>query len=1436
MGLGESPQHRIERLRRQRTTYPELNIADTRTINEVDRIRRSEGRPPTQLGAATEMAFAKPPIGLKSAPKSPLPDPDRSTSFFRLEEQQRFDEQQQISTRVRNVTGGLEGPQAALPIVGGIASITDRLTGAWIRGALQDRNPIRGAIRGFNEPNVYAQARNLPGINRLPEADFMPNPLSAIGLAEEGDRLGVRDIFAGVADAVFDIGGLAGIAKAPNLGQIWRVGDVDVGDAIRRAEGPLERSVPGAGQIRTATGAVGELPSFRPRLAGASLTPDELSDDATDMIRSRWLDQFQRRASGETAETIRQGRAGQFDAYERALTRGRQQGLSGQALEQYARGAARTPSGHLTFGGGQLDVPDSVVDALTDRVLRDVQSGRISVPDSLTINNGLRQGIFDGARVLQPEEARKIAPYLGIDADTLLRQSRTLAESANPNVAQRLRAVPTRPPGNRRGGAGLPAQRTRIPTVEDAPQLRPRRGLSAAARREQERLGTQLQREAAERIPEPLPTREFPRPTLAASAGNDVPAIKDAPQVRRSTAVARNARARQEQLINAGEAQSEQFYRARAAEIKAYNALDAERITRAQEAVDWNIRAKPRTVSDRVRVINATRVSQSLREIVGMDDQAFIARARELAATGDLQLSEPVLTAVEHWLDITKAQIDALGPEGMSWLSHADSALRGNFTDSYLNTALMKRTHLAQGLRALGMDEKQVRLLSNNLFHRELLRHYGGEIPQHIKDLLRDNNRTAFRWSQSDLRKFVQRSKNTQFGLFDIGVFGVQGLAHWMFAGLQTIGGFVDQIATRMNHPLASFGPAGLERKVLYALEGVDQSVAAAVTDLTDDVGSLLSYVPQLRGVDQRIMRVVERSTDLQFGYVMGNFRNAAFEGQLLINRVLGRDISDPLVRARAATFANHWSSTAQRALKEGRAGAESTFLLSSAMTRAQFGRLGDLVRGVGPKAPLDVRIAAAMTVLSMYAYGQAMSLTLNNWFGDGEYDPNPFNPNGGRITLPNGQVINTRPQSTVFNSTLRTAQSLIQEQRDPEGNAALADITQAWARVALGRGSLPVRAGLALPGYGYEPGYGYRFGDLTRSGQIRSMFPTPPIIEAMLELGPDAIRNDLEAASFVAGTEFIGVGSYPESARSREDRALTEAGYNPDELSSDERITRLGEIGILDDTTEQRRREREELAARGDPTARYLLITDIERDQLAAIAEAAGEDRKRYRDQRSTKKGENRAVRREYAAEVEGKFPDPEIEGDILKGMYFDALDSAYNPATGLTDSDVMNEAIDSLRADLGEERWATLQESLRVIDPRDNPLEQEYQRVVSQIEGSGLWDIPDKAWDTMQSQEAFPSLQNYSSYFEWRDAQEDKTRQQFIAQGMGEGVALDRASDALRTHPVVKAYSDLRNLMETRWVIDNTPSGLADDAVLWEYFRPNEEEEEIIDSYPRP
>jgi len=485
---------------------------------------------------------------------------------------------------------------------------------------------------------------------------------------------------------------------------------------------------------------------------------------------------------------------------------------------------------------------------------------------------------------------------------------------------------------------------------------------------------------------------------------------------------------------------------------------------------------------------------------------------------------------VRLWDDGNRAILDTMGDEAPGFVRAVSSQITGNVADSWLTAAMFRKTILSNALRS-ELDPKVASRVADALFNKEMIGHYKvadpSKLPAEVQEMVRQTRSLPYEQATGAVETLVARAKNSQFGLADMGVFGVNALNNIRRGGIQAFAGGINRglSALHLPHVDTHLDNPVLSRKIVAALDGVHQGTTYGAT--VPDKGSLLQYGGKIgQAIDRQLNKAVTASNDFQFGTVLGTLRNADYEGNLVILKILGRDIKNPSIRANAAANANHLSGFANSALKRGRATVEGMALTSTSMTRARIAQIADLAKLITPKATPEQRIMAAMGIVSTVGYTLTVGKLLNDRIGVTDFIFDSSVPGFGTITTADGRTHDTIPQDSVERAFAKSIRAIIEA--DPEMAA------KAWGNVLIGSSSVVARAPAAGFGVGYQPGRGYRYGDwgddMTGGQKAASLLPIPPIATDIATQG----------LSPVGTTEtFLGIGNYPASGRTLADAGL---------------------------------------------------------------------------------------------------------------------------------------------------------------------------------------------------------------------------------------------------------------------------------------------------------
>ena len=400
--------HRTERELRQKTLFPELRLGDLNSTFGVDRLRRSEGREPTSLGAATESAwiggeFREPVPGEVATPG----DPFLLKGFLNTE---RATLNPRYAPAGRALLAGLEHADRPRGF----------LMAAAEEGGALDPAAWRAGIRGFKNPSEYGlgdilERQGVGDKSLWGKARFLP------------DETSLRDIVGFAGDTILDplniVGG--GLVKKP----------------LTTAVKAGVRSEAGRG-LRTF--AISER-------AALELSP---ADDAIQKLKNVLITEARLRRGGVPQAEIHAGRRMQAGGIEGALTEGSERGLSGESLALYARGGARTGGLRRTVPEA-MDVTPQQRDSLFDVVTGARQAGRIESFDYITATESLQRAL--NGEGLEPAQ-RKLLALIFPDLAEALDDgpSLNLGTRGARSAAGRGKFLPGEEPPNLGAGLSLP--------------------------------------------------------------------------------------------------------------------------------------------------------------------------------------------------------------------------------------------------------------------------------------------------------------------------------------------------------------------------------------------------------------------------------------------------------------------------------------------------------------------------------------------------------------------------------------------------------------------------------------------------------------------------------------------------------------------------------------------------------------------------------------------------------------------------------------------------------------------------------------------------------------------------------------------------------------------------------------------------------------------
>lgn len=518
------------------------------------------------------------------------------------------------------------------------------------------------------------------------------------------------------------------------------------------------------------------------------------------------------------------------------------------------------------------------------------------------------------------------------------------------------------------------------------------------------------------------------------------------------------------------------------------------------------------------------------------------------------------------------------------------------------------------------------------------------------------------------------RVKNQKFGFLDINAIGANVLP-----GIQ--GGF-PALATKMLNDMmlaVTKGKVGVDLSALPdpSLVGlnirpkgmdVDPSAGTLVGGLGNilDSGGMKTAGSALRKVDAGLTKYNDLLTDVQYNKLLGGQRKAIYEGNLVIMKLLGKDISDATVQRSSAEMANALTSAANLATRNGRRAVENTSLTSASFLRAQ----GELLKlmsnivtggtttknaGVVGKAVTPERILAATTLVSMAgaAGGAAM-------LAGGAINLDPLDPkNFGEMKVPNGNggymTVQLFPQKQLARGIGESFQ--LMKDADPK------ELAKTWGEFFLGRAApIPAAAGNIM-NIGFDPKKeNWAWGDW---GDTMSFFEEALAVSQLpsgFERILDVARGEDSLASLfgqVSGLQSYDEGPVDAAIRDDISSGLLPEGATYADIKKDPVLNRAfnnrhpavweddGELG----TYQQIRQER------------------------SAITEGYEDGRLKtgdWRDNLNSKSDQSAGVFREMG--ISPKPSDDESPAQVRQREFNQTYNDAKDPDTGLIDFDKLD------------------------------------------------------------------------------------------------------------------------------------------------------------------
>lgn len=1402
---------REKRLERQKAAFPELGLADAKTVFAVDRARRERGEEPTSFGRAVEDtiiedmtrgprdAYAQSDTSEEAAPRGGFfgptsslnqtakafeaPKDDGGNPFLAMQAR----ESEEVFDRNRRVTADdiNNGPQVFLN------------AGGRMLGALN--TPLSGDQPG--KLGTVAEELTRP-------TNFLGGAIRGLSFAPKAGILGRVGVETGAA-----LAGRAASEKAPELAEKLGAGETtqQIVGGLAGLAANLGAGYAGAKAISGAPAAFKALNEPGALRAGeaaprAELVPGAVDafDSAQKKLRSLLNNEANIRRVGTAGREITEGRRAQAGGVLRGLE-GLQEGATLGDVAEAARSGARTGALRRTFSEPlELSAEENV--ALASRITDLARAEKITTFDALNASVTLDKLIKEGGQRLQPAQRRLLSGIIGEDV-----------------VEQLEKRPPTQAVLFKREQREIIKERTRLDKLAEQAQqaaLKAERKSSAAAvdaRIKQlggEIEGTgpiQFRAQLAETPTGPFRAPDAPESGLAGqSGGGDIlerinqsvlkeepsattpigfrAALKDQPtDAFRAPSAPESGLAGQTLTGDVAERVAPAVVREQVdpaagsiqfrAELARQRTETAKAINKAEMAELEQVRAYNARMGtpDEINKIEPVKGQPRTEQILerNPNEEMLYRRAIESASQQAAESgSDPQVIgeSIDLWNRMNRALLDHIKPDAGEAMTVLRAQMTGDLADSYA-TALVHRKHiLASALRNEGLDPKAVSNITNTLMERELKLRYPKGVPDNITQILSQAKGLPYDQAIGGFDLFWQRMKNSMFGL-DLSVFGQQLVGSLRYGAVPSLAGAVNRTlaVAHLPHIATEYIDSNMSRIAQYAIDGVHQGVGPSVA--RPEQGSLLQYFGSVgRKIDAPYIKVTDKLTDLQFRSVLGNLRNLDHEGNLVLLKLLGRDIQDPAVRALSADNANVATYFAREALKSGSRTRGRALFTSPSMTRARVQQIVQASRLLSPTAAPEQRILAAMAITSTVGTTLAVGKLLNDWIGTGEFEFVPGMPNFGKITTAGGRVIDVIPQDNVATALALSVKAL--KDADPK------EAGEAWTKFLLGSGTIAPRVGAAaIFDTGYIPGQGWFFGDMP-GGLDRAQAIASPLPALSSQIG----ENDATGM----GLNAFGVTNYPESAFAAAQRTT---GGQYSEMSKVERDA------FRRANPELAERLSKESIERGGPFGRAEEIAQEFIPAFRAADEQLAQDgdweswRSRVRDlslQRSAARGE--ALRGVESSD----------RGVVTQ--YFDLMDSKKADDKFITDQEWQE--IDRFRAGLSDADNKAIADAL---GEGDTPAIRQDRALRKELDQKQFYDIRDEVWTAIAGSD--PTVAQYGSVDEFRSALRGEIVRTLSAQGIDPASATAKSvvDDVLGQIPQLKVWSDVSNDVEQAWIQAN-------------------------------
>lgn len=369
--------------------------------------------------------------------------------------------------------------------------------------------------------------------------------------------------------------------------------------------------------------------------------------------------------------------------------------------------------------------------------------------------------------------------------------------------------------------------------------------------------------------------------------------------------------------------------------------------------------------------------------------------------------------------------------------------------------------------------------------------------------------------------------KNTVFGPADIGVFGVHVLRGVTTGGPQMVAAVINRGLAALGLPHFDLWLANNLTKAMQANVRGGVHIGQGPSAITLGGGTIVKYIPFVgRLLDKPISGGVDALARIQFGGILTPIRVMRYEGDLIMLRLLGRDINNPRILRQAGDWANVSTGASRGAMTQGRRSVETATFTSFQMVRAEAAQWLKLATAVAnPRTSAVERMLGLTALASLGAMVYGLGSAINMSFGSGKpIEWNPAKTDWATVEL-KGLKIPLIPQRALIRAIGKSYDALSKE--DPER------LTQIWTQYAVGKLS-PLVGGLAAgAGFGFDRERGFRVGDLSPEARLRGLAPMPPIVETALD--PD------ERSAAGLALSYVGLNPWPVPLNERKSRAIAD-------------------------------------------------------------------------------------------------------------------------------------------------------------------------------------------------------------------------------------------------------------------------------------------------------